>query len=225
MNFFGYFFGYTSDVYISDTSKAVICGSAICGSVILLSIVYFSTGDKKAPLNEIGIDKLIKEKYAIRTQTDHSSLLNFKLFNFEINNDNTHIGSEDKLLNIFHPHFRALLSPEDYMIQELDGFLHYLLFDFKALVNCHIPLFIFFSLTCISIINYSVILFILDKRNPSILGLDRSKLQKKKLIKKRYLNPKIIKRGVEISNMQAVNEQSVYSLLTNLQLANANSGD
>ena len=225
MHFFVYFFGYTSDVYISDTSKAVICGSAVCGSVILLGIIYFSTGDKKAPLSEIEIDKLINEKYAIGTQTDYSSLLNFKLFNFKINNDNTHIGSEDKLLNIFHPHFRALLSPEDYMIQELDGLLHCFLFDFKALANCYVPFSIFLGLTCISIINYSVILFILDKRNPSILGLYRSKLQKEKLIRERYLNSKIIKRGVEISNTQEVNKQSVYSLLINPQLISANSVD
>ena len=196
MNLFGYFFGYTSDVYISDTSKAVICGSAICGSAILLGIIYFNTRDKNAPLSEIEIDKLISEKYAIHTQTDYSSLLNFKLVNFRIKRSNTHIGSDETLLNLFHPHFRILLSPEDYMIQELDGILHCLLYDAKSFINFQLPLFIFFSLTCISFASYNTILLIIEKQDALVLELYRERVRKETLLREALLREALLREAL-----------------------------
>ena len=182
MYFCEYFSKYTSDVYISDTTKAVICGS-----VLLFGIVYFSTRDSSDSLNEKKIDKLINDKYGIHTETDYSSLINFKLVNFRIKRGNTHIDSDETLLNLFHPHFRVLLSPEDHMIQELNGLLHCLLYDAKSIINFELSLFIFFSLTCISFINYYAILLTIEKQNFSISGLYREKVRKEALLRETLL--------------------------------------
>ena len=164
MYFCEYFSKYTGDVYISDTTKAVICGS-----VLLFGIVYFSTRDSSNSLSEKEIDNLISDKYGIHTETDYSSLLNFKLVNFRIKRDNTHVDSDETLLNFFHPHLRALLSPEDHMIQELNGVLYCLLYDAKSFLNFQLPLFIFFSLTCISFINYYAFLLMIEKQKSSTI--------------------------------------------------------
>ena len=182
MYFCEYFSKYTGDVYISDTTKAVICGS-----VLLFGIVYFSTRDSSNSLSEKEIDNLISEKYGIHTETDYSSLLNFKLVNFRIKRDNTHVDSDETLLNFFHPHLRALLSPEDHMIQELNGVLYCLLYDAKSFLNFQLPLFIFFSLTCISFINYYAFLLMIEKQKSSAIWLHKERVRKAILLRETLL--------------------------------------